>query len=428
MILGHSYYYNHASNISTYTRPPIPQDIAHIVPNNGSTPLPHTTSTILEVPPLLFRDGTLNGPTGIVNNPVQSRGNDFRGKGGFRVSHPSSQHSYPKDKPRSKHAIPGCEPWVLVKTRFGRRFVYNPEQNQSFWRFPSHIMKGVIDFDAQERQNRHKLEEDKGEVAEEHDVANAEVGYLVTEQSAPTAAPRPLALAPTGTAEGNNSDDEYEEVEVTDDEDDVSSSKRQKTANDEAEEPVQFNEEDIAYQLEAMGHDYGLDRGEYGNGEEDDLEEGAEGLPLTEADSKALFRDMLDDYRISPYTTWEALIEAGQIIEDDRYTVLPNMRSRKEVWSEWSKDNIQRKKEEREKEQKKNPKVPYFAFLQARATPKLYWPEFRRKYIKEPEMRNTKLPDKDREKWYREHINRKSLGMTYYMSRQLKHRYRSEIL
>ena len=68
---------------------------------------------------------------------------------------------------------------------------------------------------------------------------------------------------------------------------------------------------------------------------------------------------------------------------------------------------MQEMKEQRAAEEKKDPKMPYFAFLQAHATPKLYWPEFRRKYQKEPEMRSNKLTDKDREKWYREYINRK---------------------
>ncbi len=51
------------------------------------------------------------------------------------------------------------------------------------------------------------------------------------------------------------------------------------------------------------------------------------------------------------------------------------------------------------------PRIPYLAFLQTHATPKLYWPEFRRKHKREPEMRDTKLPDREREKWYREYIS-----------------------
>jgi len=40
------------------------------------------------------------------------------------------------------------------------------------------------------------------------------------------------------------------------------------------------------------------------------------------------------------------------------------------------------------------------------ATPKLYWPEFKRKFKKEPEMKDPKVVDRDREKYYRDYISR----------------------
>ncbi|KAK5240395.1 hypothetical protein LTS06_012468, partial [Exophiala xenobiotica] len=47
-------------------------------------------------------------------------------------------------------------------------------------------------------------------------------------------------------------------------------------------------------------------------------------------------------------------------------------------------------------------RVQYLRFLHKHATPKLYWPEFKRKFKKEAEMRDSALQDKDREKLYRE--------------------------
>lgn len=294
-----------------------------------------------------------------------------------------------------------------MKTRLGRRFVHNPETNESFWKFPQDVMKGVIEFDRLEREKRERRERSEtSEVEDEEEAAAAE------ELAAAEQGPRPLAPPVAQGEEGGDSSDEYEEVEVTDEEDkgdEDNPSKRQRTDGQPQDQPVEFNEDDIAYQLAQMGQDYGLDPGEYGQGEDEDLEEGAEGLPLTESDSKALFRDMLDDYQINPYTIWEKVIEEGRIIEDDRYTVLPNMKSRKETWDEWSRDRIQTLKEKREKQEKEDPRIPYLAFLQTNATPKLYWPEFKRKYRKEPEMKSTKLQDKDREKYYRDYINRLKL-------------------
>jgi hypothetical protein len=56
------------------------------------------------------------------------------------------------------------------------------------------------------------------------------------------------------STEHEEDSDEYEEV-VTDD-DEENPSKRQKTDRIEPEEPVEFDEDDITYQLAAMGQDW----------------------------------------------------------------------------------------------------------------------------------------------------------------------------
>jgi len=323
------------------------------------------------------------------------------GARGNHHGYPNQRRHQPEDRPKSKHVIPGCPPWLLIKTKLGRRFVYNPEDGESFWKFPPDVMKGVIEYDRLEREKRERRECGEMSDEEEKTVERPSSG----EGTAPTAEPMPTMHATNGTRHDDESDD-YEEVEVTDDEDD-SPSKRQRLEAKDDGGPLEFNEDDMAYQLAAMGQEYGLDPGEYDDGQGNDWEEGAEGLPLTEEDSTALFKDMLNDFHIDPYAPWEKLIEEGKIIEDERYTCLPNMKSRKDVWGEWSRERIQRLKEQRERQEKTDPRIPYFAFLQRYATPKLYWPEFRRRYKKEPEMRDTKVADKDREKWYREYVNRK---------------------
>ena len=286
--------------------------------------------------------------------------------------------------------------------------MFNPDKGESYWKFPPDVMRGIVEFDRLEREKRMRKEKRGSSDMEGSEQAAAEAELAAAEDGIPTASAAPASAPRESTQRLVDSDgEELEEVEVTDDEDDDEHrSKRQKTEDGDDQQPVEFNEDDIAYQLAAMGKDYSLDPGEYGDGEGEELEEGAEGLALTEEDTKALFKDMLNDFQINPYTTWEKVIEAGHIIEDDRYTVLPNMRSRKEVWDEWSRDRIQQLREQREKEEKKDPRIPYFAFLESYATPKLYWPEFRRKYRNEAEMRGTKISDKDREKLYRDYISR----------------------
>lgn len=268
-------------------------------------------------------------------------------------------------------------------------------------------MKGVVEYDRLEREK--KISSERREEIEPKAGAGAAVAELpathfAEAESNPSAARAPVSPQ-VSIGQIENDSEEYEEIEVTDDEEGENSSKRQKIGDSGIDQQVEFNEDDITYQLTAMGEDYGLDAGEYGVDQED-LEEGAEGLALTEEDANALFWDMLDDYYISPYATWEKIIEAGHIVEDERYIVLPNMKSRREVWGAWSRDRIQLLKEHREQEKKQDPRISYFSFLQSHATPKLYWPEFRRKYKKEPALRDAKISDKDREKAYRDYINR----------------------
>lgn len=368
-----------------------------------------------------------------------------------------------KDRPKSKHDLPGYEPWILVRTKFGRRFAHNTKTKESFWYIPKDVMPGVIAFERSEKEDKEMKDnqrwaeeqlremEAKSKAAKINKAADAEEGRSRRRRSeslqredeeafmAELAAQAELAEEedvkevvqaveekPQGPQAGDYaSDSEYEYVEVTDtegeegEEDDGEQqgqgalhTTEGETEQPEEDGPVEFGEDDIAYQLAAMGEEYGLDPGEYGDDQEGEWEEGAEGMPLTEEDAVNLFRDMLDDHRISPYTPWDKLIadeSEDSILMDDRYTILPTSKSRKEAWEVWTKDKAAQLREERAKMEKLDPKIPYLAFLSEKATPKLYWPEFKRKFKKDAEMNDRKLVDKDREKLYREHINRLKL-------------------
>lgn len=391
--VGHPYYYNATTRESTYSRPSETRLPGYTVGNPSLLHSPHGTFNPIISP-------GVNSRPGAFRENFSPKGDSYRGEAS--TGHHGHHRALPQDRPKSKHEIPGCSPWLLVKTKLGRRFVYNPEKGESFWKFPLDVMKGVVEYDRQEREKR--LNPEGGDENEsDAKLGDAESELASTGPAAP--GPVPPEMRENKIVRGDDGE-EYEEVEVTDDEDDENPSKRQKTEGNDDEQPVEFNEDDIAYQLAAMGQDYGLDPGEYGDGQDEELEEGAVGLALTEEDTVALFRDLLNDHQINPYMPWDKLIEAGQIVEDERYIVLPNMKSRKDVWTDWSRDKIQHLKELREREERKDPRIPYYSFLQRHATPKLYWPEFRRKYKKEPELRDTKLSDKDREKAYREYINR----------------------
>ena len=392
---GHSYYYNAASKQSTYTRPLPP-------------PAPISQSASLDPSQSFLQYRTIGRPipsAGATSDRfpsqshLQGRGT-IQGQRDGRGGHDGSRNPrfQPKDKPISRHPIPGYEPWVLVNTKLGRRFVYNTQKDQSFWRIPDKLKEGILALDQLRIKEKAEAQQKPTEPT--------------SAERAPSAIGQPREGRQIREEEMDNS--EYEEVEVTDDEgeDDEKPPKRQRTeddAQDEQNQPIEFNEDDIAYQLAAMGEEYGLDPGEYDDGNMDEWEEGVGGLELTDEDSISLFKDLLNDSGVNPYSPWEKIVEEGKLVDDTRYTTLTTMKARKETWDEWSRDKIKQLRDLRAKEEKKDPRIPYLSFLQKHATPNLYWPEFKRKYKKELEMRDSSLADKDREKFYREHISRLKL-------------------
>ncbi|KAK3291117.1 uncharacterized protein B0H64DRAFT_409872 [Chaetomium fimeti] len=409
---GHTYYYNAETKESTYKRPgaaPVAGPVAPPMNPAMASYVQHQT-----VPQVNLSDPTVAnafmaqyGQQEAQQQQQQQHGQRGGfgpgGRGGFQPR-PRPQ---PSDKPRSKVAIPGCEPWILVYTKYGRRFAFNPTKNASYWRIPEKLMPGILELD--QARIREKAEGKPAEREPEKEASSEDAKGSKT----------PAAEAPQEEVAHDYDSSEYEEVEVTDDEDaeddhdqDGNARKRQRTDEPPADDgPAEFTEADIAAQLAAMGADYGAEDdydAEMGEGAEG-WEEGDEGLPLSDEDARELFKDLLNDFHINPYSPWEKLIEEGKVFDDARYGVLPTTKARRDVWEEWSRAKIQELKERRAKEEKKDPRIPYLAFLQAKATPKLYWPEFRRKYKREDPMRDPKLPDKDREKWYREHINRLKL-------------------
>ncbi|KFA74317.1 hypothetical protein S40288_03717 [Stachybotrys chartarum IBT 40288] len=387
---GHLYYYNAETQVSTYKRP---GSEVHVQPAAPAQPFnPYADAPNLSDP------NVANAYLAQFNQAQSQaagygRGGHGRGRGG-RGGHEGRPRPQPVDKPIRKEAIPGCEPWILVYTKCSRRFVHNPVKNASFWRIPEKLMPGILELDKARIRGKAADDETQQErkTPKEHETPDES---------------KPAPSQPTQDVAGDDSS-EYEEVEVTDDEgeDDEHPSKRQRTEESVSQGPLVFTEDDIAMQLQAMGEEYGLEPGEYDDGNMQDWPEGAEGLEFSEEDAKMLFKDLLNDFGISPFSPWDKLLEEGKIMDDPRYTALTTTRARKECWDEWTRERIAALKEQRATQEKKDPRVAYMALLQDKASPKLYWPEFKRKFKKEPAMKDLNLSDKDREKAYREHIAR----------------------
>ncbi|KAJ4371724.1 hypothetical protein N0V86_008277 [Didymella sp. IMI 355093] len=250
-------------------------------------------------------------------------------------------------------------------------------------------MKAVVEYDRKQREKKERRERgEPSDVEDEEDTAMADI------EAELAAGEEEVEIVEVDGEEGMENDEEYEEVEVTDDEGEgaESASKRQRIEEPSGDQTQATEDDDLAWQLAQMEE---MEMG--GDYEEEYAEEYEDEEPaLTEEDCKALFKELLDDTRISPYTPWDKVLEDGVLYDDERYKALPNMKARKECFDE----------KKKAKQQKRDPRIPYLAFLDRYATPKLYWPEFRRKYKKEPELKDTKLPDKDKEKLYRDHIKR----------------------
>lgn len=386
---GHTYYYHAETKTSTYKRPGSEVEAAAPQPASGYGPHPSI--------PNLSDPNVANAYLAQFNQQPASQHRGGRGHGG-RGGFEGRPRPQPVDKPVRKEAIPGCEPWILVYTKYSRRYVYNPVKNASYWRIPEKLMPGILELDKARIRGKASDDQKQDEQGQKEDGAKEDAEKREPSQ------PRPYDAADDSS--------EYEEVEVTDDEgegDDEHPSKRQRTDEETQDGPLVFTEADIAAQLQAMGEEYGLEPGDYDDGNMEDWPEGTEGLEFSKEDAKFLFKDLLNDFNINPYSPWDKLIEEGKIVDDPRYTALSTTKARKECWDEWSREKIAELKEQRARQEKKDPKIAYLAFLQEKATPKLYWPEFKRKYKKEAPMKDLNLSDKDREKAYRDHINRLKL-------------------
>ncbi|KAJ4513822.1 hypothetical protein HRR83_005022 [Exophiala dermatitidis] len=415
---GHTYYYNAETKQSTYTRPTAAPADEPLQIDYGATEPDHVVRASMQAMEAFHKNNQHPGAPGHFT-------------GGRSYQDHSRRRGNQGDRPKSKAPIPNCAPWVLVKTKLGRRFVHNTETKQSLWKFPQDVMMAVIEMDRLEWEANKRAEESQQSRDSPSLPGQGETTDLRPrddEAGAKAESTTPADSSRVGHTHNENDydSDSYEEVEVTDDEDEEGAGqpKRPRLSGETPppgtapDGPVELTEDDIAYQLAMLEEDYADDDGAAleaaqareleGEAEGDD-----EGLPLTDTDNIALFRSLLDESGISPYSTFERLIEDLSIVEDPRWVSLPNTTRRKEAFVAWSKDRIAELQARKEAERRsRDPRVEYLRFLQRHATPKLYWPEFKRKFKKEPELRDVAMQDKEREKLYREFVAKLKLSDT----------------
>ena len=129
------------------------------------------------------------------------------------------------------------------------------------------------------------------------------------------------------------------EVEESEPESEESEDEYPDEANPE-DQPFEFTEEDIAYQLAQLQAEYDDDQMIE---EEEELEAPAK---------RQIFVSLLEDMDINPFNTWEG--EMPKIVQDPRYSMVKNTKQRMEIFAEWSKVKVALIKEEKERETKED--------------------------------------------------------------------------
>ncbi|RPA83776.1 hypothetical protein BJ508DRAFT_223434 [Ascobolus immersus RN42] len=437
---GHKYYYNAATKQSTYTRPvatgPSPVTPApppppafpaysaypqqqYQAPPRQSGPLPYVPFEPYQPPQKHEKRLATGAEAGYgLGLPTYK----------LEPTNTSSRTKKKGDSPKRKRVIPGAHPWVIVITKAGRQFVHNLDTRISLWKAPEEVQKWIDRMPEETEESRkeeriarrirkareglQKMEEQRLQAMGRLQPAQAKAGAASATgaNSTPAAASRAIGGGGGGeaaefaaatervfdntpkAAEDDVDLDLASDEEYVYEEDEVEA-KRAKMAHQD-DQPVEFTEEDIAWQLAQMQEE----GGEYE--EEEYYEEEEQVDPMVAINT---FKEMLLELNVNPYGTWDS--ELNKIIDDDRYTALDTTKKRKEVFLEWCKDRIAYLKAEKEKEKKIDPKIPYLNLLVEKATGKLYWPEFKRKYRKEQAMKDIKLSDKEREKLFRDYVS-----------------------
>lgn len=442
---GHKYYYNKATKKSTYSRP-APDFAAEsqvAVPAVTTERLPAYSTQVAVPVPFDYAQASRNSHVQDLQQAPQTHYNGHAqvtpfhrpAETSFRPRHEQQQHKSrhePKDRPKRKEAIPSCGAWVLVYTLLGRRFVHNTQTKESYWKFPPDVMKSVIAFDQLKLEEKHgkapngssadagqgksKQPQDTGVDQDEVARHRATMDQNLRREQEEDAAllegdeEERIWVPPAQVDKGYDSS-EYEEIYVTDDSDAASE------ADDQPEGttgggPMEFNEDDIAYQLAAMegsdDNDQPFSDQEYSFDEADADEEDEE---MTDADRQIIFEQLLHSHGISPFTPWSSLLSdpSSPFLSDERFTIFPSAKSRAAAHATWAKNAIAAKREADAAAAAavKDPKENFLSFLAGKrdAGPKLFWAEFRRKYKKEAGMKVVKgLGEKEMEKLYREYV------------------------
>ena len=174
-----------------------------------------------------------------------------------------------------RREIPGMKPWVLVTTKQGRKFVHNTETKASLWKAPDDVQAVVDTMSPEEGKSREPKKGKGKEVAALEGRSGAEVRSEQEKRRRAVSAVSAAAAAVKAGEGGGEAPDrenarlqEQGEDEEEEDEEEEMEEYAQKKLKTLEQGPLEFTEDDVAWQLEAMAQEYGLDEEDFDEGEE----------------------------------------------------------------------------------------------------------------------------------------------------------------
>ncbi|KAK9377723.1 uncharacterized protein V1513DRAFT_435075 [Lipomyces chichibuensis] len=417
---GHYYYFNKATKESTYERPRLPISLS-----------PPASARPFSPPPSQFAQPSISTHQQHHQAPQRPKSEHADWQAAYAPGFQQQQQREGQRRHRKsrKREVPkllrplSLEPWVLVVTNLGRPFVHNVRERVSLWLPPPEVQAVVDTIPTDElimmvarcrgfkggRDGARKLVRNvnvdsqkgaqipvgshKGESTDDqhyYDDGDLDDAALLAEAEN-------AATVTTGIIrQRNRSPSGSEEQESKDESDDGTESTSEEGQDEWDEGPVEFNEDDIEWQIQAMMEEHPELLG--GDDAEND-----DAIPYE--DRVETFRELLVDANVNPYSPWDAAMR--KIANDQRYIALETLSERKAAFEDWSKERISELKIQKANEPKFDPKEQFLDLLRQYATPKLFYQEFKRKYRKEPIFKETSLTDGEKEKIYRDYVKKK---------------------
>ncbi|KAK9469728.1 hypothetical protein V1512DRAFT_16653 [Lipomyces arxii] len=387
---GHYYYYNKITKQSTYDRPIEDQP----PPPPPPPSLPQDTGHLYEP--------EYDGPNGPENDNWQAAYTP-----GFDPKRAVEQ-PVRKRKRRQETAVlcrAVAHNWMLVVTNLGRPFFYDTGEKKSVWIPPDEVKTAVDQVSRDEIvmmiARARGLKDTKGvklerkgvtvQSVESKQINQVEQAEQVEDDMDDTAL---LAEMDSTPYTGGIIKQRNRSPSVSGTEDDSSESDSDfDSSSKKATDNVEFDEDDIEWQIAAMMQD----------NPDLDLDDYEDEIPY--ADKVKSFTDLLVEADVNPYSPWD--LEMPKLVTDPRYKVLETTSERKAAFENWSRDRIAELKGQAANTPKVSPEQLFSEFLRQYATPRLFYQEFKRKYRKEPAFKESRLSDREREKMYREFVKKK---------------------